>query len=103
LAGRSPRRQAAGYAVAVLGTIGLTASLIPFRSDITPLSAGFGYLVVVVVAAAIGGLGPGGAASVFGFLTFNFYFLNGLLGLAPMNMPTMRTTITGEDLSTTGS
>jgi hypothetical protein len=36
-------------------------------------------------------------------LRFNFFFLNGLLGLAPMNMPTMRTTITGEDLSTTGS
>jgi len=36
-------------------------------------------------------------------LTFDFFFLNGLLGLAPMNMPTMRTTITGEDLSTTGS
>jgi len=36
-------------------------------------------------------------------LTFNFVFLNGLLGFAPINMPTMRTTITGEDLSTTGS
>jgi Flp pilus assembly protein TadG len=36
-------------------------------------------------------------------LTFNFYFLNGLLGLAPMTMPTMRTTTTGEDLSTSGS
>ena len=36
-------------------------------------------------------------------LTFDFVFLNGLLGLAPINMPTMRTTITGEDLSTAGS
>jgi Flp pilus assembly protein TadG len=36
-------------------------------------------------------------------LTFNFFFLNGLLGLAPMSMPTMRTTVTGEDLSSSGS
>ena len=36
-------------------------------------------------------------------LTFDFVFLNGLLGFARINMPTMRTTITGEDLSTTGS
>jgi hypothetical protein len=36
-------------------------------------------------------------------LTFNFFFLNGLLGLSPMTMPTMLTTITGEDLSTSGS
>ena len=34
-------------------------------------------------------------------LTFSFFFLNTLLGLAPKAMPTMRTTITGEDLSST--
>ena len=75
LARRSPRRQATGYAVALLGTIALTATLLPFRDQITPLAKGFGYLVVVVVAAAAGGLGPGLVASVFGFLTFNFFFL----------------------------
>jgi Flp pilus assembly protein TadG len=36
-------------------------------------------------------------------VNFNFYFLNSLLGLAPMAMPTMRTTVTGEDLSTAGN
>jgi two-component system sensor histidine kinase KdpD len=61
--------------VAVLGTIALTASLLPVRNDITPLSKGFGFLVVVVVAAALGGLWPGLVASVFGFVTFNFFFL----------------------------
>jgi two-component system sensor histidine kinase KdpD len=75
LASGSPRRQAAGYAVAIIGTIALTASLIPFRDDITPLSKGFGFLVVVVVAAAVGGLWPGILASLIGFLTFNFFFL----------------------------
>src|SRR5690242_18116511 len=72
---RPPRRRAAGYAVAILGTVALTAALVPFRDDITPLSKGFGFLVVVVAAAAVGGLGPGVVASVFGFLMFNFFFL----------------------------
>jgi len=70
-----PRRRAAGYAVAIVGTVVLTASLLPVRDQITPLSKGFGFLAVVVVAAAVGGLGPGLVASVVGFITFNFFFL----------------------------
>jgi two-component system, OmpR family, sensor histidine kinase KdpD len=69
------RRRTVGYAVAVIGTPTLVAGLLPFRDDITPLSKGFGFLVVVVVAAAIGGLGPGIWASVLGFATFNFFFI----------------------------
>ncbi len=64
-----------GYTVAVAGTATITLVFLPFRGDITPLSKGFGYLLVVVAAAAIGGLGPGLCASVTAFLTFNFFFL----------------------------
>jgi two-component system sensor histidine kinase KdpD len=53
----------------------LTLALLPFRNDLTPLSKGFGYLCVVVAAAAVGGLAPGILASFLGFLTFNFFFL----------------------------
>jgi two-component system sensor histidine kinase KdpD len=70
-----PRRRIAGYAAAVLGTAALTVALLPVRDNLQPLTKSFGYLVLVVVAAAIGGLGPGLAASVFAFLTFNFFFL----------------------------
>src|SRR2546429_7104458 len=69
------RRRLAGYLIATVGTAALTAALLPFRNDIAPLSKGFGYLVVVVAAAAIGGLGSGIVASFLGFLTFNFFFL----------------------------
>jgi two-component system sensor histidine kinase KdpD len=69
------RNQVLGYVVAVAGTVALTAMLIPFRPDLTPLSKGFGFLCVVTAAAAIGGLGPGIAASILGFVLFNFYFL----------------------------
>ena len=34
-------------------------------------------------------------------LTFNFAFLNGLLRFAPIPLPAMKTTATGEDMSTT--
>jgi two-component system, OmpR family, sensor histidine kinase KdpD len=70
-----PRRRRIGYAVAVVATGILTVALVAFRDDLTPLSKGFGFLVVVVAAAAIGGLGPGILASLFGFLLFNYFFL----------------------------
>ena len=69
------RRRLIGYTVATVGIAALTAILLQYRDDLTPLSVGFGYLVVVVVAAAIGRLGPGLLASVLGFLTFNYFFL----------------------------
>lgn len=70
-----PRRQAVAYLVAVGGTFALAASLVPFRDDIDPLAKGYGFLVVVVAAAGIGGIGPGVLASVLGFVVFNFLFL----------------------------
>jgi two-component system sensor histidine kinase KdpD len=70
-----PRRQAIAYAVALFGTLALTAVLLPFRADLVPLAKGFGFLVVVVAAAGIGGIGPGVFASFLGFVIFNFFFL----------------------------
>jgi two-component system, OmpR family, sensor histidine kinase KdpD len=72
---RRPRSRLLGWAIALLGSAGLTAVLLPIRSDLTPLSKGFFYLIVVIAAAAAGGLGPGILASVLGFLLFNFFFL----------------------------
>src|SRR5205807_126967 len=48
---------------------------LPFRDDLQPLSKGFGYMAVVVAAAAVGGLGAGIVASVLGFVAFNFFFI----------------------------
>ena len=53
----------------------MTIAFLPIRDNITPLSKGFAYLAVVVAAAATGSLGPGIAASVLGFLSFNYFFL----------------------------
>jgi two-component system, OmpR family, sensor histidine kinase KdpD len=72
---RRPRSRVLGWGIAVVGSVALTAGLLPFRGDLTPLSKGFFYLVVVVAAAATGGLGTGILASVLGFLLFNFFFL----------------------------
>lgn len=74
---RPPRahRQTAAHAVAVGGTLALVLAFLPFRDEIDPLAKGFGFLVVVVAAAGIGGIGPGVAASIVGFVVFNFFFL----------------------------
>ncbi len=70
-----PYRRAIGYVVAVGGVAVTAAAFHPFRSWISPVSVGFTFLVAVVLAAAIGGFGPGVLASVLGFFTFNFLFL----------------------------
>jgi two-component system, OmpR family, sensor histidine kinase KdpD len=72
---RHPHRRAAGYTVATIGTVALTLGFLAFRDATTPLSKGFGFLIVVVAAAATGGLGPGILASLLGSLSFNFFFL----------------------------
>ncbi len=36
-------------------------------------------------------------------MQYDFIFLNGLMGLAPVSMPSFATTVTGEDLNVTGS
>ena len=68
-------RQVVGYLLASVGTVAIVAILLPIRDDLTPLSAGFAFLGLVVLTVAIGGLGPGIAASVLGFLAFNFFFI----------------------------
>jgi len=69
------RRQALAYAVSLVGTLVLVAGFLPFRDDIEPLTKAFGFLLVVVATAGIGGIWPGVFASVLGFVVFNFFFL----------------------------
>jgi two-component system, OmpR family, sensor histidine kinase KdpD len=68
-------RQIVGYLLATVGTAAIVAVLLPIRDDLTPLSAGFAFLALVVLTVAVGGLGPGIAASILGFLAFNFFFI----------------------------
>jgi two-component system sensor histidine kinase KdpD len=72
----TPRaRSMIGYLLAVGGTALLVVAMLPSRADLTTLSHGFAFLVLVVLTVAVGGLGPGIVASVLGFLAFNFFFI----------------------------
>ncbi len=70
-----PKRRAAGYAVALVGPLALALTLAPFRDTLRTTTVGFGFAVVVVLAASLGRVGPGIVASIVGFLAFNFAFL----------------------------
>jgi two-component system sensor histidine kinase KdpD len=73
--GEKRGRVVAGHVVAVAGTALAFVIFLVFRDQISPLSKGFGFLAVVVAAAAVGGLGPGVSAAVAGFVLFNFFFI----------------------------
>lgn len=75
LLSRSRMPKLIGYGLGTIGVALLVVTFLPLRDDITPLNTVFGFLALVVVASAVGGLGPGVVASVAGFLTFNFFFL----------------------------
>jgi two-component system, OmpR family, sensor histidine kinase KdpD len=70
-----PKRRLAGYVAAVVGPVALALILAPFRDTLRTTTVGFGFVVVVVVAASLGRVGPGITASIIGFLAFNFAFL----------------------------
>jgi two-component system, OmpR family, sensor histidine kinase KdpD len=73
--GERRARVLAGYVIALAGDALAIAVFLPARDRITPLSKGFGFLVVVVAAAAVGGLWPGVVASIAGFVVFNYLFI----------------------------
>jgi two-component system sensor histidine kinase KdpD len=68
-------RTALGYTVAVGGTTAATGLLLAFREDVSKTNVVLAYLLVVVAAAAVGGLGPGLTASALGFFAFDVLFL----------------------------
>jgi two-component system, OmpR family, sensor histidine kinase KdpD len=52
-----------------------TSFLLEFRGDVSKTNVVLGFLIVVVLAAATGGLGPGLVAAGLGFLAFDVLFL----------------------------
>ena len=70
----SVRRRRYGYLVAVGGTAALTAVLVPLRGHLDLTSDALLFLLLVVSAAILGGLGPALVAGALGALLLNFFF-----------------------------
>jgi two-component system, OmpR family, sensor histidine kinase KdpD len=68
-------RSIVGYILAVVGTAAMVTGLLSIRDDLDPVTKGFGFLMLVVLTVAVGGMGPGIVASLLGFASFNYFFL----------------------------
>lgn len=74
VAGTSPARRAAGFALAVVGLPGLTVLLETDPDAFAPGSRLLLYLLLVVVVAAVGGRWPGVVSAVASVLVVNWFF-----------------------------
>lgn len=68
------RRRAGGWLLAIAGPCGLAAALVQIRDDIDIAAVLLLFLLTVLAAASIGGLGPALASAVLGFLLVNWFF-----------------------------
>jgi two-component system, OmpR family, sensor histidine kinase KdpD len=68
-------RSGLGYLIAVFGTAAATLGLLTVRPEVSKTNVVLTFLLVVVAAAATGGLGPGAVAAAAGFLAFDILFL----------------------------
>lgn len=69
------RTSSAGYLVAVLGIVTVTAICAPFHDQLNDTTVALAFLLVVLFVATRWGSWPALVASVLGMLCFNFFFL----------------------------
>lgn len=67
-------RRGAGWGIAVVGPLVLSAVLVAVRDEIAISSVLLLFLLTVLAAAAVGGLGPALVAATLGFSLVNWYF-----------------------------
>src|SRR5581483_5850748 len=70
----TPRRRAAGWAIAIGGLPLLTLALTHVRSSFSLPGDLMAYLLVVIAAATTGGMGPALVSALAGSLAANYYF-----------------------------
>jgi two-component system sensor histidine kinase KdpD len=68
-------RVPAAYVIATVGSVIAAGILLPFRADVAHTLEAFLFLVPVVIASWLGGVGPGVAAAIVSSALFNFGFL----------------------------
>ena len=64
-----------GYLAAAAGVAAVTVGLLPFSAYVNTATVAFAFLLVVLFVATWWGSRPAVAASLFGVLSFNFFFL----------------------------
>ncbi len=72
--GLSARRRLAGWLIVLLGVPLVTLALIPARGDLELSGDLMAFLMLVVLASTVGGIGPGITAAVAGSVALNWFF-----------------------------
>ncbi|NTU77923.1 MAG: DUF4118 domain-containing protein [Chloroflexales bacterium] len=78
-------RSVGRYALAILSPSLVTLGMVLARPRLEPANLSLIYLLAVLVAATLGGTGPGIVASVLSFLAYNFFFVAPLYVLTVAN------------------
>ncbi|HJQ04823.1 MAG TPA: DUF4118 domain-containing protein [Nocardioides sp.] len=78
----SQQRRTVGYLVGIAGPLALVAPLVPQRGHLGLAGDVSAYLVVVVLSALVGGIGPALVAAVWSGLLLNYFFTAPLHTLA---------------------
>ena len=84
---------APGYAIGGLGTIAVAAVLVPFRGDIATANMALIMVIVVVLAAAVGGRGAGAVGAVVAALSFDFFLTQPYLSMQIESADDVETTV----------
>src|SRR5450432_1733001 len=66
--------RAGGLGIAALGPLAVAAVVTPFRHQVVGENVALVFVVVVVLAAACGGWGPGAVAAVVSAMAYDFFF-----------------------------
>ena len=82
-----------GWAVAVVGPVGISLLLVPARSEIRAVNAALVLVVVVLVAAIVGGRTGGVVAALVAALSFDFFFTHPYSSLRINTRDDVETTI----------
>src|SRR4029450_7532350 len=87
------QEKVAGYVVACLAPIVVAAMLVPLRDELVSTNLALILVLTVVVAAVIGGRGPGAVAAIVATISYDFFLTRPYLSFRIDSADDIETTV----------